>query len=112
MYEIWGAEHIALNEHPDPAQRLPHIVNMSFLGFDNETMLMNLDLAGIAASGGSACSAGSLEPSHVLFAMGLPPARWQTAVRFSFGYGNTQEQLDHAAQVIAGLAGRMTPSLP
>jgi cysteine desulfurase len=106
MYEIWGRQHIALNEHPDPSQRLENIVNLSFLGMDNETMLMNLDLAGIAASAGSACSAGSLEPSQVLYAMGLPATRWQTAIRFSFGLGNTIEELGRAAQVVASLAQR------
>ncbi|MWC30491.1 cysteine desulfurase family protein [Paenibacillus sp. MMS18-CY102] len=89
---------ITVNGHQ--AVRLSHIVNISFLGIDTETMLMNLDMAGIAASGGSACTSGSLERSHVLAAMGLSQERLMTAIRFSFGIGNTGEELDEAGQIV------------
>lgn len=88
-------------------QRLSHIVNISFLDIDTETMLMNLDMAGIAASGGSACTSGSLERSHVLMAMGVEHDRLMTAVRFSFGLGNTLEELSEAAQLVETIVRRM-----
>ena len=65
--------------------RAPHVLNVSFPGTDSEAMLMHLDLAGIACSAGSACSTGSVEPSHVLTAMGVPPELGVAALRFSFG---------------------------
>ncbi|WP_276356378.1 cysteine desulfurase family protein [Cohnella caldifontis] len=91
------------NEH----FRLPHIVNVSFQGISSETMLMNLDLAGVAASGGSACSSGSLQPSHVLSAMKLSPDRVRNAVRFSFGLGNTREEAEKTALIIATISARL-----
>ncbi|MCM3746658.1 cysteine desulfurase [Paenibacillus pasadenensis] len=90
--------------HPD--LRLPGIVSLMFPGIDRESMLMNLDLAGIAASGGSACTAGALEPSHVLSAMGVPEELANTAVRFSFGLGNTTEEMELAALRIETFLGR------
>lgn len=99
MKDAYGAERIAMNGHP--TQTLPHIANLSFIGLDTETLLMNFDLAGIAVSGGSACTAGAIEPSHVLIAMGLSEARLRSAIRFSFGLGNTLEELERANQKIA-----------
>ncbi|PWV88415.1 cysteine desulfurase [Paenibacillus cellulosilyticus] len=96
---------IVLNGHK--TERLAHIVNLSFLDIDTETMLMNLDMAGIAASGGSACTSGSLERSHVLMAMGVEQERLMTAVRFSFGMGNTLEELSEAAQLIETIVRRV-----
>jgi cysteine desulfurase len=72
--------------------RAPHVLNVSFPGTDSEAMLMHLDLAGIACSAGSACSTGSVEPSHVLTAMGVPPELGVAALRFSFG--RTSEAAD------------------
>lgn len=86
---------------------LPHIVNISFLGADTESMLMNLDMAGIAVSSGSACTSGSLERSHVLKAMGLSSERLNSAVRFSFGMGNTMEDIEQAAPIVAGIVKRL-----
>lgn len=100
-----GEDRIVVNG--DPERHAPHIVNISFLGISSETMLMNLDLAGIAASGGSACTAGALEPSHVLQAMGVSPERLASAVRFSFGLGNTMEELERAAQKVATFMNRV-----
>ncbi|MGG4146950.1 cysteine desulfurase family protein [Paenibacillus algorifonticola] len=88
-------------------QTLPHIVNISFIGIDTETMLMNLDMAGIAAASGSACTSGALERSHVLRAMKLPEERLASAVRFSFGLGNTKEELGAAAQKVATIVQRI-----
>ncbi|CAM4202261.1 cysteine desulfurase [Paenibacillus endophyticus] len=86
---------------------LPHIVNVSFIGVDTETMLMNLDMEGIAAASGSACTSGALERSHVLRAMELSEERIQSAVRFSFGLGNTLEELEEAAQKIGLIVRRI-----
>src|SRR3990172_6343894 len=70
------------------ATRAPHVSNVSLPGTDSEAMLMHLDLAGIACSSGSACSTGSVEPSHVLTALGGPWGRAIAALRFSFGKQN------------------------
>ncbi|MBO9599471.1 MAG: cysteine desulfurase [Cohnella sp.] len=91
----------------EAAERLPHIANVSFLGIRSENMLMNLDLSGVSASGGSACTSGSLQPSHVLQAMGLPPEIVASAVRFSFGLGNTSEEAEKTAQIIATIWARL-----
>ncbi|MFD0588244.1 cysteine desulfurase family protein [Paenibacillus sp. GCM10027627] len=91
----------------DESERLPHITNISFLGVNTETMLMNLDMAGIAAASGSACTSGSLEKSHVLRAMGLSSERLDSAVRFSFGLGNTLEDLEIAAPRVVGIVKRI-----
>ncbi len=88
-------------------QYLPHIVNISFIGIDTETMLMNLDMEGIAAASGSACTSGALERSHVLRAMDLPQEQIQSAVRFSFGLGNTLEELEDAAQKVGTIVRRI-----
>ncbi|WP_203361653.1 cysteine desulfurase family protein [Bacillus sp. REN10] len=90
-------------------QALPHVINLSFPGTDVEAMLVNLDLAGVAASSGSACTAGSIEPSHVLVAMfGKESERLRNSIRFSFGLGNSEEQIDQAGKVIAQITARLT----
>jgi len=94
-----------LNGHSD--KRLPHIANISFPGCSAESLLMNLDLAGVAASGGSACTSGSLTPSHVLTAMGLPREIVKSAVRFSFGLGNTIEEAEKTAKITATIWARI-----
>lgn len=80
-----------LNSHPE--NRVPGIVNYSFPGIDSLSLVMGLDLKGIAISNGSACSSGNLEPSHVLKAINLPKSRQMSAVRFSFGRFNTEDEL-------------------
>jgi len=76
------------------APRVPNTTNISFDGIEAESLLIALDLEGFAVSTGSACSSGTLEPSHVLRAMGLPAHRTQNSIRFSLGAGNTEEQVD------------------
>jgi cysteine desulfurase len=85
---------VTLNGHP--TQRSPRHVNVTAHGADGEALLMNLDLEGVAASSGSACSAGTLEPSHVLTAMGLSKADARASVRFSLGRDTTLPQLEFA----------------
>ena len=74
--------------------RVPNTTNISFDGIEAESLLIALDLEGFAVSTGSACSSGTLEPSHVLRAMGLPSHRTQNSIRFSLGAGNTEQQVD------------------
>jgi cysteine desulfurase len=75
--------------------RVPNTTNISFEGVEAESLLIALDLEGVAVSTGSACSSGTLEPSHVLRAMGLPTHRTQNSIRISLGAGNTDEQIDY-----------------
>ncbi len=88
---------------------LPHLLNISFPGTDVEAMLVNLDLAGIAASSGSACTAGSIEPSHVLVAMfGKNSERLRNSIRFSFGLGNTLDEIEKAANEVGAIVRRVS----
>ncbi len=89
--------------------RLKGTINLCFTGVKNEALLTLLDMNGIAASGGSACSAGSLEPSHVLLAIGKTPEEARSSIRFSFGKYNTAEEIDYAAQVIIDAVCRLSP---
>lgn len=102
-----NADQIVVNS-PIGEACLPNIVNISFIGTDTESLLMNLDMAGIAVSSGSACTSGSLERSHVLMAMGLSEERLKSAVRFSFGLGNTKEELVEAAKIVVATVKRLT----
>jgi cysteine desulfurase len=87
---------------------LPHVLNLSFPGTNVEAMLVNLDLAGIAASSGSACTAGSIDPSHVLVSMfGKGSDKLQNSIRFSFGLFNTKEQVEKAAEQTAHIVKRL-----
>jgi len=88
--------------HPNghPHDRLPGNVNLSFEGVDSESILMALDFQGIAASSGSACTSGSLEPSHVLTAIGLPPELAAGTVRLSLGRTNTEADVAYLQEVV------------
>ncbi|MFC7372751.1 cysteine desulfurase family protein [Fictibacillus iocasae] len=86
---------------------LPHVLNVSFVGVKTEVLLVSLDIAGIAVSSGSACTAGSMEPSHVLTAMYGTNERTKSAVRFSFGYGNTESEIKKAADETAKIVKRL-----
>lgn len=103
-----GSERFHLNGAV--TERLPHIVNISFPECDTETMLMNLDMEGIAVSSGSACTSGSLEPSHVLEAMNIPQNLLRSAIRFSFGLGNTNEEMKITAEKIETILMRLRNS--
>jgi cysteine desulfurase len=80
--------------------RVPNTSNLSFEGIDAESLLMALDLMGVAVSTGAACAAGAVEPSHVLRAMGLPGRRIEGSIRFSVGRTTTQDEIDRAAEAV------------
>lgn len=92
--------------HSGGAARAPHVLNVSVPGTDSESMLMALDLRGIACSGGSACQSGSVAPSHVLSAMGVDPTLAAAAIRMSLGPMNTDEEIDRVAEVFPKLAAK------
>ncbi|WP_018924139.1 cysteine desulfurase family protein [Salsuginibacillus kocurii] len=98
---------VAHEVNAERAKRLPHIVNVYFPGIPVEQLLMNLDLEGVAVSSGSACTAGSIEPSHVLYAMYGQEERIYSSVRFSFGYQNTEEEAEKIAQVLKKVTERL-----
>jgi len=89
------------------SEGFPYIANVSFPGCRADLLLMNLDLAGVACSTGSACSSGSLLPSPVLKAMGVPDDVLRSAMRFSFGWSTTAADLAEAAERIAGCVNRL-----
>jgi len=88
------------------SDRLPNTLNVSIGELDGETILIGLDLAGISISSGSACTAGSLDPSHVLLAMGVNDDEARGAVRFSFGYGSKQIDVDKTLEVLSNLVAQ------
>ena len=94
-----------LNGHP--TKRLVNNANISFHGLEGESILLGLDLAGISASSGSACTSGSLEPSHVLLAIGQSAEIAQSSVRFTVGYENTKQDVDYLLSVIVPLVDKL-----
>jgi cysteine desulfurase len=93
--------------HGHPALRLPNTLLAGFPGVEGESLLMNLDLLGIAVSTGSACNAGSLRPSHVLTAMGRTPEEAHAAIRFSLGRGTTAEEIERTLDAVAVAVARL-----
>jgi cysteine desulfurase len=87
--------------------RVPNTSNISFDGVEAESLLIALDLEGIAVSTGSACSSGTLEPSHVLRAMGLPTHRTQNSLRFSLGLFSTDQEVDRVVEVLPRLVEKL-----
>ncbi|HEU5141370.1 MAG TPA: cysteine desulfurase family protein [Bacillales bacterium] len=107
MLEVFDREGINYEVNGSEIHHLPHVLNIYFPNVHSESMLVNLDLAGIAASSGSACTAGSFEPSHVLEAMYDDETRGLSSIRFSFGYGNELEQIEKAAMETAKIVQRL-----
>lgn len=106
--ETLSQEGIEYAVNGDLNKQLPNIVNLSFPGTKVDVMLTNLDLAGVSASSGSACTAGSLEPSHVLKAMySFRSERPYDSIRFSFGSHNTLENVEEAAHKVAEVVKRL-----
>jgi cysteine desulfurase len=90
-----------------PSARVPNTTNISFDRVEAESLLIALDLEGIAVSTGSACSSGTLEPSHVLRAMGLPTHRTQNSLRFSLGMFSTEAEVDRVVEVLPKLVEKL-----
>jgi cysteine desulfurase len=93
-------------------ERLPNTSNISFASVEAEAILMLLDQAGICASSGSACTTGSLDPSHVLVAMGLSPDRARGSVRFSLGIDNTDEEVDYLLNQLPRIVAKLRAVSP
>jgi len=91
----------------DRELRVPNTTNISFDGIEAESLLIALDLEGVAVSTGSACSSGSLEPSHVLRAMGLSMARSRNSLRFSLGSETTADEIAFVGGVLPALVARL-----
>ncbi|MBA2123956.1 cysteine desulfurase NifS [bacterium Unc6] len=102
--------HLHLNGHP--TQRLPGVLNIGFEYVEGESIILNFDMKGICASTGSACTSGSLEPSHVLTAMGVDPVISQGSVRFSVGRMNTEKDIKYCIKVIPPIIKRLREMSP
>jgi cysteine desulfurase len=96
---------IKINGHPKDV--LPNTLNVSFPGAEGEAILLSMDLKGIEASTGSACASGSLDPSHVLMAIGVWPELAHGSIRFSLGWGNTVEDIDYVIETVPPIIARL-----
>ncbi len=103
-------DHVRLNGHRN--QRLPGNVNLSFEYIEGESLLLNLDLRGIAASSGSACTSGSLEPSHVLLGMGISHEIAHGSLRLTLGKSNFKEEIDYLIEVLPGIVNKLRSMSP
>jgi len=103
-------DYVHLNGHP--VKRLPNTLNISFEFLEGESLLINLDLKGVAASTGSACSSGSLDPSRVLLAMGVSRTLAQGSLRFSLGRGTTPEEIDRTLGALTETVCRLRSMSP
>jgi cysteine desulfurase len=97
--------HVHING--DPEHHLPNTLNVSFPGAEGEAILLSLDLEGIAASTGSACASGSLEPSHVLMATGVGPELAHGSIRFSLGRDSTESEVDYVLEKLPPIIARL-----
>ncbi|MEM5770009.1 MAG: aminotransferase class V-fold PLP-dependent enzyme, partial [Bacillota bacterium] len=107
---LQNIDHVQLNGHPE--KRLPGNVNFSFEFVEGESLLLNLDLKGIAASSGSACTSGSLDPSHVLLSMGLSHEIAHGSLRLTLGAENTEDEVDYFLDVIPEIVTRLRAMSP
>jgi len=103
-------DHVHLNGHP--TERLPGNVNFCFEFIEGESMLLNLDMEGVAASSGSACTSGSLEPSHVLLAIGLPPEIAHGSLRLTLGKDNTEEEVEYVIGILPKIIEKLRALSP
>ena len=103
-------DHVRLNGHPQ--KRLPNNINVSIDFAEGESMLLNLDLEGICASTGSACSSSSLEPSHVLLAMGLAHEQAHCSLRFTLGKWTTEEEIGQVLEVLPRIVAKLRAMSP
>ncbi|WP_130807397.1 cysteine desulfurase NifS [Senegalia massiliensis] len=102
--------HVKLNGHPE--KRLPGNVNVSLEFIEGEALLLSLDMVGIAASSGSACTSGSLDPSHVLLAMGLPHEIAHGSLRLSLGDFNNEDEIDYVVENLKKIVDRLRAMSP
>ncbi len=93
-------------------RRVPNTLNISFRAVEGEAIVLSLDLKGIMVSSGSACTSGATEPSHVLEAMGVPPEMGQSSIRFSFGRGNKEDDVEYVVDILASEVGRLRDISP
>jgi len=107
---VKNVDFVGLNGHPQ--KRLVNTLNVGFEFLEGESIVLNLDLEGVAASTGSACTSGSLEQSHVLGAMNVPPEKVQGAVRFSLSEENTQQEIDYVIEVLPPIVKRLRAMSP
>jgi len=103
-----GPDRVVRNGPSDPSRRLPQTVNLGFVGLDGDAILMQMDLAGVAVSLGSACASGSTQPSPTLQAMRVPPDRLRSSVRFSLGAFTTEAEIDQAISRVVAAVERLT----
>ena len=103
-------DHVKLNGHPE--KRLPGNVNISVEYVEGESMLLSLDIKGICASSGSACTSGSLDPSHVLLAIGLPHDMAHGSLRFTLGEQNTEEDIVYCVEVLPQIVSKLRSMSP
>ena len=101
---------IFLNGHPE--KRLYNNLNLSFAGVEGESLLLSLDLKGVAASSGSACTSGAVDPSHVLRAMNVRPELAQSSIRFTLGRANSMEDIDYVCEILPSIVGRLRAMSP
>jgi len=97
---------------PGDERRLPNNVHFCFRYVEGESILLNLDMLGIAASSGSACSSGSLDPSHVLLSIGHPHEIAHGSLRLSLGLGNTEKEIDYLIEVLPGIIKKIRSMSP
>lgn len=98
-------EDIRCNGHE--TERLPSTLNVSFPGAEGESLILSLDLKGIAVSSGSACTSGSIEPSHVIIALGIDPQTALSSLRFSFGRDNSMDDVDYVMEHLPGIVSKL-----
>ena len=103
-------DHTHLNGHP--TKRLPGNANFCFEFIEGESMLLSLDMEGVAASSGSACTSGSLTASHVLLAIGLPPEIAHGSLRLTLGKDNTEEEIDYVIEILPGIIKKLRALSP
>ena len=101
-----------IHENSNPENSLPGTLNISFEYIEGESLILRLDMEGICVSTGSACTSGSMEPSHVLAALGLPPKLAQGTVRFSLGKDNTQAEIDEVIDKVPKIVEQMRGMVP
>ncbi|MDO3379496.1 cysteine desulfurase NifS [Geoalkalibacter halelectricus] len=101
---------VKVNGHP--TRRLPNTLNVSFAYIEGESLLLNFDMKGVAASSGSACTSGSLEPSHVMGAMGVDIALAHSSTRFSLGPDSSEEDVDYILEILPPIVARLREMSP